>query len=302
MRSCTDLTPTTAYLYLKDNGDILDWSKAKSILIVALIVTNLLLAVAIFSNQKPVDATLSKEFIEQSASLLKEKDIGLLVDIPRESPGLPRLTVDYEILNISLLRKNFFNGEGDIVTNTEGLVEMATEEEYLRVINDKLITYESKSEDLLYDIKSEEEAIDMAKDFIASKGYPLEDLKLSFIKESKGVYSLEFTKVYEDRYIESTFTNIQLDNRGIRRFERMWLNIKEIGTNPIYISSAPKSILSLTSMTNIYGKDIKDISLSYYFDPKIHDYIGDPNEAQEGRTMPAWRILFDDGYKVILDK
>lgn len=302
MRSCTDLTPTTAYLYLKDNGDILDWSKAKSILIVALIVTNLLLAVAIFSNQKPVDATLSKEFIEQSASLLKEKDIGLLVDIPRESPGLPRLTVDYEILNISLLRKNFFNGEGDIVTNTEGLVEIATEEEYLRVINDKLITYESKSEDLLYDIKSEEEAIDMAKDFIASKGYPLEDLKLSFIKESKGVYSLEFTKVYEDRYIESTFTNIQLDNRGIRRFERMWLNIKEIGTNPIYISSAPKSILSLTSMTNIYGKDIKYISLSYYFDPKIHDYIGDPNEAQEGRTMPAWRILFDDGYKVILDK
>jgi len=297
-----DSMPTRAYLYLKDNGDNVDWSKAKTILIVALIVTNILLGVAVFSNRSPVDATLSTEFIKKSESLLKGKDINLLVDIPKENPALPWLTVDYEILDKFLLNDNFFIGQGEIITSTEGLVEISRGNEYLRIINDKLIMYESKSDQIIYDSITEDEAIDIAMDFIESKGFPVSDLKLSFAKESNGVYNLEFTKVYEDRYIESTFTNVQLDNRGIRKFERLWLNITGLGNNPIYISSAPKALLGLISMSNIYGKNIVDISLSYYFNPEIHEYIRDPNQAQEGRTMPAWRILFDDGYKIILDK
>ena len=124
---------------------------------------------------------------------------------------------------------------------------------------------------------------------------------LSHVKRVDNIYHLEFSKVFKERFLESAFTNIQLDDTGIKKLERLWLNVIEIGETPIFISSAPKSILGLLSMKEVYGKNIKDISLCYYFDPEKHDYIQNPLQAKQGRAIPAWRIQFDDGYKVFID-
>lgn len=92
-----------------------------------------------------------------------------------------------------------------------------------------------------------------------------------------------------------------IDNRGVASLERTWLNSLEEGEIPIYINTAPKAMLSLLSMEEVYGKTIEDISLCYYFEPENHEYLEQPNEARKGKTVPAWRVLFDDGYKVIID-
>lgn len=279
----------------------MDWSKAKTILIVALLITNGLLGSVLFLDRNHADATTGDEFVLNSINLLKEKNIDINGEIPIDTEDLYGLTVEYEGQNVTDLNYRFFRGEGKVELDSEGLFTLSNGDETLSIINDKLIMYESNPVEEKYNIVSNEMAEAIAKDFLIEKGFSTTDLELSFIKENNGEYNLEFTKVFDGSYVESTFTNIQLDNRGVLKLERNWLNMKDIGATKIQISSAPKSILALLSMKEVYGKTIKDISLCYYFDPQKHSDTLNPQEAKQGTTTPAWRIQFEDGYKVIID-
>ncbi|MDR7871315.1 MAG: two-component system regulatory protein YycI [Tissierellaceae bacterium] len=279
----------------------MDWSKAKTILIISLIVVNAILGIAIFNLNQGVETTVNEEFVEDSVRLLNNKEITVATEIPREMPSLKGLIVEYEILKTSELNNKFFDNNGKVSIKGEGLVEIQNEDEKLTILNEKHIIYESNRIDETLRINTDDDAIDYATDFLVDLEYDVTDMKLSYIKKSEQRYLLEFSKIYNEKYLESAFTNIQLDNGGIRKLERSWLNVIDVGDTPIYISSAPKSILALLSMNEVYGKTIQDISLSYYFDPAKHEYIQNPLEAKQGKAIPAWRIQFEDGYKVFID-
>lgn len=279
----------------------MDWSKAKTILIIALIITNSLLVYVLYIKDDYKDATLAESFIEESKQLLNNKDIQLNTEIPTDTPDLFGLTVEFEMLDSTTLNENFFNGQGDVEVKGEGLLEISYEEELLTLINDKLIMYESSSNNIIYDVKSQEDAINIAIEFLEDRNFNISDMKLSFIKEIDGVYYVEYTKVFNDTYIESTFTNLQIDNTGVIKLDRTWLNMNEAGSTRLSMSSAPQSILALISMEEVYGKTINDISICYYFDPEKQEYVENPSDAQQGSTDLAWRIQFEDGYKVFID-
>lgn len=279
----------------------MDWSKAKNVLIVAFIVINILMGYVLIAKNQEVDATNSPDFINQVVELLNNKQIEVDTDIPAINPKLSALTVVFDSMKPEQINKDYFNNKGSILSQGEELVEVTLEDETLSILNKKLLIYECGSHDNKYPNLQEDDIIPIAKEFLIDKGYDIEDLKFSFMKKVSDYYYVEFSKVYNDIYLESAFTNIQIDSRGVIKMERMWLHVKEEGESLISISPAPKSILGLLSMKEVYGKSITDISLCYYFNPGKHDYIEDPLEAKQGRAIPAWRIQFNDGYKVIID-
>ena len=279
----------------------MDWSKAKTILIISFIIVNVLLALALINAEQEVETIVSEDFIEDSIRLLANKEISVATEIPREIPSLQSLAVEYEVFKTSELNDKFFEDQGKISIKEEGLVEIQNDDERLTIFNNKLIIYESNKIGEIRSLSTDDDALDMATDFLVHLEYDISDMKLSFIKKKEDRYYLEFSKSYNEKYLEFAFTNIQLDNTGIRKLERQWLNVIEVGDTPIFISSAPKSILGLLSMNEVYGKTIKDISLCYYFDPVKHDYIQNPLEAKQGKAIPAWRIQFEDGQKVFID-
>ena len=279
----------------------MDWSKAKTILIISFIVVNILLVLALINTNEDIEAYVSENFVEDSIRLLSNKDISVSTEIPREIPSLPSLIVEYETFNTSEVNERFFDGNGKISIKDDGFIEIQNDDEKLTVLNSKLLIYESNKTDDSKALYSNDDAIEIATNYLSDLEYDTSDMKLSHIKQADSRYYLEFSKIYNDKYLESSFTNIQLDDTGVRKFERQWLNVIEVGDTPIFISSAPKSILGLLSMNQVYGKTVKDISLSYYFEPEKHDYIQNPLEAKQGKTIPAWRIQFEDGYKVFID-
>ncbi|MDD2446899.1 MAG: two-component system regulatory protein YycI [Tissierellia bacterium] len=279
----------------------MDWSKAKTILIIALIIANIILGYSIYTNENIVDETLSDDFIEVVIGQLENRNITIDTEIPRENPELMSLSVEYEKIDTEEMNKTFFQGKGTIIPKGQGLVEIAYEDELISIINDKLIRYESNHSQENHKINSEEDAVKVATDFLNENNVPLSDMKLSFVRESDGIYDLEFTKFYGDYYLESTFTNIKVDSTGVKRFERNWLNTIEIGEKAIEITSAPKSLLAVLGKEEVQGKTIKDISICYYFDPGKHGYNENPGEVRQGTTIPAWRIQFNDGYKLFVD-
>lgn len=279
----------------------MDWSKAKNVLIVAFIVINILMGYVLIVKDKEVDATNSPDFINQAIELLNKKQIKVHTNIPNIKPELSALTVVFENMKPELINKNFFNNKGYISSTSEELVEVSLGEENISILNKKLLIYQANSSEIKYPNLGEDDVISIAENFLVNKGYETDDLRISHMKRVGDYYYVEFSKTYNDIYLESSFTNIQIDSRGVIKMERMWLDVKEVGESLISISPAPKSILGLLSMKEVYGKSITDISLCYYFNPGKHDYIEEPLEAKQGRAIPAWRIQFEDGYKVIID-
>lgn len=279
----------------------MDWSKAKTILIVAFIITNILLGFVLFSGDKKIDSTTTQGFVEEVTKILSKKDISIDTEISTETPKLNTLTVEYEIMDAYQANKNYFNGEGKIVSEGQDTIRISKEEENITITNKKRLSYENNNETEKYKELNEELAKDIALEFMQDKSYNTSDMILSYIKNENNNYYLEFSKVYNGRYLEKTETNIEIDSRGVKKLDRLWLNVLEEGEIPIYISTAPKAILSLLNMEEVYGKTIIDISLTYSFDLSEQTHIKDPKDAKKGGTVPAWRVLFKDGYKVIID-
>lgn len=279
----------------------MDWSKAKTILIVSFIVVNVLLILALMGTNETIETLVSEEFVEDSTRLLSNKNIIVATNIPREIPSLESLIVEYETFKTHELNDKFFHNTGRVSIIAEGFVEINNDKEKLTILNNKHLIYESDELGKSQVLEDDGDALDIAMGFLEGLKYDTRDMKLSHIKQSDGRYYLEFSKIYNEKFLESSFTNIELDNTGVKRFRRLWLNVIDVREIPLFISSAPKSILELLSMNQVYGKTVKDISLSYYFDPEKHHYIQNPLDAQQGKTIPAWRIQFEDGYKVFID-
>lgn len=279
----------------------MDWSKAKTILIVAFIITNMLLGVVLLSNNKPTDSTTKEGFIQDVTRLLNNKDIHVDTEISREIPSLNTLDVEYEMIDILKVNDQYFDAAGTMGSQGEDVVTIQRDNEYISIKNKKILSYENRNELEKYKGLTKEKAEDIAMNFLRDKKYDLSDVKLSHIKEQEDKFYLKFSKIYNQRYLETAYLNIIVDTRGVKYLDRLWLDVKSEGETSIYINTAPKAILSLLSIPESYGKTIDDISLCYYFEPEKHEYIKDPKSAKKGRTIPAWRVLFKDGYKVIID-
>ena len=282
----------------------MDWSKAKTILIVAFLVTNILLAINLYREETSKNPSLEPEFVERTLKLLNSKGIKVDTEIPLFEASLEPLVVEYESFKNNEINNKFFENRGIINLSTDGILEIYKDYEKVTLLNNRLIIYDrlennDKNKILL---ENENSAIEKSIEFLEDRGFDTEDMVLSHIRREEKTYILEFSNIYEGRYLESSFTNVQIDEFGVKRLDRLWLNVTSKGEKPIYISSAPKSILSLLSMSRIEGKTIDEISLCYYFDPTKHDYIEELEQAKQGRAIPAWRIKFTDGEKIFIDQ
>ncbi len=278
----------------------MDWSKAKTILIIALVFTNLFLASFFFGKDDSKTLSASPNLREEVEKILMRKDIKLKAQIPDSIESRLNLIVEYENMVAEDLNKMFFENQG-IIEASQALTEIYKKDESLVIINDKLIIYENETKTQGPKLSNLESAVKLALNFMQEKGYNTDDMKLSFSQETDDGYFLDFTKTLDDLYIEHSFTTFRIMDGEVRKMERTWLNIKDKVETEYPIISAQKRILELISMEETFGKTITNISLSYYFDPEKQDYLGEYQQAMEGNAVPAWRVQFEDGYKVILE-
>lgn len=281
----------------------MNWSKAKTILIIAFLVTNALLAIVLYSEGNQEVSTTKESFIEDVIDILEKKDISLNTDIPDEMPSLNTLTVRYEMLDRFDVNKRFFDGKGDIEKINDDKFTISKDDETVTIENNKKLKYKNLRKSNGYDDLDKDRAKEMVNSFLEKRGYDTTEMMLWRLEldENLNMYRMKYSKIYDERYLETAYTNVLLDREGVIELERLWLVPVSEGETPIYINTAPKALLDLIGNEKVYGKTISDISLCYYFDPKKDQYIEEPEETKEGKSIPAWRIIFEDGTKTIID-
>ncbi|WP_273497345.1 two-component system regulatory protein YycI [Peptoniphilus rhinitidis] len=279
----------------------MDWKKIKKILIIALLIANAVLFIYInYNNIRLGNESSRMDFSKEVEGLLEEKDIKIDTNIPRKVEKLPSLLVSLETSTEEDINERYFNGNGKIVRPSTDLAEISRGDEYINLVNNRRIFYENRIKENKYKITNLEDAQEIAKKFLLDKKYDNRDIYLSYYSIDGDKYILNYTKIYENIPVESSYTNFVIDNRGVLSMDRLWLNVLDESEQKIYLPPAPRLLLSLIDNNDYYNKTIEKITTCFYFNPEDQGYIEDITRAVRGRAIPAWKVKFSDGEYTVL--
>ena len=207
----------------------MDWPKAKNVLIVALLATNLFLIWAIFSSKEVVP--VNTELIDQTISILEENGIHVYCDVPEKNRKAAVLSVLYDESNGTF-------------------------------------TYELEDQTLT-DALTEETAVEIAEDFLISHALYTENTVLfSSTMDGEESYRVSFKNVVDGIEIEDCYTICTVTEQGVSKMERNWLNPSGYGKNKREIIPVTTILMTfMTEKLNQENKSsITDISLVYKLD------------------------------------
>ena len=282
----------------------MDWSKAKNILIMAFIVTNIFLAYALFSIDQDNQALkVDDEFISEVKGILKSENIKIDSNIPNEIPSLPTVSLEYENYEVTDMADKLLGdySEEYIV----GIKKYISDTKMLEFFNNnkKIIYRDIELRDSLNKTKiSKDQALELSKSFLTSIGFDLSDAKISFYSEDDLVHKFEYSKAIDGVPIEETNMKIEVSSEGVIVFERYWMKNAKKEDRVLSASSAPKALLRLLTRERYYGKTIVDIQICYYFDTDRYIENVGFKESTGGVAIPTWRFVFSDGEKAFLEE
>lgn len=277
----------------------MNWSKAKTILIICFLVLNVILGYFLYTAKYDDNYLEDEELVYQAENILEDNNIKVNATIPRDIYSLKPLLVEYENKSMEDLNIRFFRGNGEIKKYNEDYYIFYKQEEVIKDSNNSLVYINNDLLDKKAKMISEEEAKEKALEFLKEKGFVVDDIKLEKINKIHDRYELYYSKVFNNIYIENAHTKIILSSEGVEYLERVWLNVSREGEIKIYLQSAAKALLELIGNEKAHYTSIESIDLCYFFDVEEDLYIPDI-DVKKGRAMPAWRVLLDNGEIIIL--
>jgi len=270
----------------------MEWKRAKTIIIFALIITNVVLF-SLFIKERKIE----KEFIEREISFsnsvketLKEYGIQVECDIPVDEIPIRVVTVTYESYDGEKIARELFSEY--IITKTDNGPIYEQKDAVLSINNNKQIRYERYgfSDKKLENLK---DAKKYAEDFIDNLDFE-NDYVLSYVKKENNGFYLSYSKKYNGTLLERCEMNFQIDALGVKNFNRYWLKpTKEVkGTRNI--RSASKALLTLLNEEKAIGRKVINIEPAFYFNPNLLSESGVEN-TERAQAIMSWRIQMDDG-------
>ncbi|MBK5245673.1 MAG: two-component system regulatory protein YycI [Peptostreptococcaceae bacterium] len=233
----------------------MDWTKAKTILIAALIVTNVFL-VFTFGFNNPVQTEPASEKV--LISVLANNNITLATEVPEKHGKMPVLNIEYRVFNKE--KVNQFVHQMKYIAETGN----DTEEELIRISNLFL------KDNNLY------------SDYVVLEGVEKqgEGTVVKYKNEIDGI-------LIEESYIYCYFENGKLDS-----IDSYWLEAKNLGDSKKNTISASEALVIFMSQIEKQEEDIvvNRIELVYWLDTSSFD----GEELIKDTALPAWKIVYNE--------
>ncbi len=240
----------------------MDWSKAKTILIIALIITNIFLLADYFTGVKDTDEIDNTEML---ITMLADSEI-YVSNIPNEHRSMPSLTVKYAA-----------PGNDEVAA----LLESAA------------ITVENPETG-----DAEEAYIEAAKDFVSYLGMMSEYAEPHFYGDVKGSAEVEFECIRNEYRIDGSYMRCIFKNGHLEAFESYWLEPVELSNRRLSTISASAALISfMTEHSGDVPVTVEKIEMVYWVDAETFD----TKTMVEDTALPAWRIELANGEIVHID-
>ena len=237
----------------------MDWTKAKTILIIALVITNLVL-ICTYLAQNSRFQNDEKEMEEAIVKLLKEKNIFVETEIPREKIKLAKLTVQFDKMDEDAVKAQ--------LASQQALPENA---------------------------RSEENLVAMADVFIEKCGLMTENVTFDAITEQNGEWHVSYKNYIDGIAIEDSYMLCVIKDGKIQDFRRYWLYPVELSDMKREVIPADAALIRFMSeIGDEAGEEkifIEDISLIYWLDSSAFDTESPITDT----AFPAWKITYNNG-------
>ena len=236
----------------------MDWSKAKNIIIVALLLTNMFLIITYGVNVRDRNgAELAQE--QETLSLLMKRNIFLNCELPENQGRQPVLTVGYASADEAALQ------------------------EQLRM-----------QEPLPLSARTQEELIAMAQDFLERSGYWNENVVLHKAEAQGTELHLSYRNIVEEFPLEESYINCIVKDGVVISVDRYWLSARAFGRAKQETISPTVALILFMGEVQRETQDsitIDSIEMVYWLDAEAID-----TEAPVYDTArPAWKITYNDG-------
>ncbi len=238
----------------------MDWTKAKNIIIAALVITNLVLIGSLYVKFSDKQET-EKQELSDTISVLESRDIKVDTTLPKNIGNKPLLYIEYDNADQSLIDEKLSNQAGISSQN----VDQAVVEKYIN-------------------------------DFLAECNILTKNVVLKNIEDKNGVYTIEYKNMVEDIALEDSYIKFVFSEGKIIDFKRIWLKPLDFGKTKreiIPISSALIQFMNKIkespekeSSIVIYG-----IELVYWLDTSALDL----NSPVTDTAFPAWKFTYKNG-------
>lgn len=275
----------------------MDWNKSNTILIVAFIILNIFLFASSYNDifSEEYDVTSDKDFMENIENMLKEKNISLNSELPKETYILPRLDTEYEIININKELLTNFLGPG--IEPIDNVTWYSNESgEILEITHGKKLHYTIR-ESISGKLENEDTITEKINKFIEDKKIDAEGYLENYRSTQNDGLLVVYTKKHNNFSVDNSYMYFYLDKEGIYKFEMQnILSVKETAEK-IRTFSAAEALPILMSFSEIENKEIIHIEMTYY---SVED---DNWQFVYGiNSYPVWKVIFSDGTQKHLTK
>ena len=234
----------------------MDWAKAKTILLAALITANLFLVV-VFVVLKAENSADEAKIQQETIALLAEKNIIVETEIPLKHENMPVLNVKNDRLEESFLTRKL-----------EEQVPMPLE------------------------FRNEENYLSMTEAFLKSCGIWTEHVVFDSYTTEENRVIISYRNEYEGHRIEDSSIVCVIENGVISEFDRHWLTPISFGRTEKATVSASGALVSFMGDKDRPEKIIiESIEMVYWIDSS--SYEGDSTISDT--AFPAWKILYNNG-------
>lgn len=233
----------------------MDWSKAKNIIIVMLILTNLFI-IFMYGGEYIQKHEEDDSVYEYTMNVLSQHNVSVECEIPEEEERMHSLVVTYDSYDQTIVQS--------IIDSIRPLPDTERYEEGYGIAADN---------------------------FVARCGYKTEGTRRVAVNETPENVEVIYKNYYEDIPLEVCYMKVIFSEGKISGFDRKWMEVEEEGSARMEIMSPLSALLYYMSETEpAAGTVIEDMYMTYWIDS--YDISGN---VLYDTALPAWCIEYDGG-------
>lgn len=266
---------------------LLEWSRTKSILIIGLVLTNIILGLYLFSSDNlfSKDDVTEDQSLKEVISILEKNNVFISMDSVTYYRIIHDIELEYVSYDVGQASEKFLTKDYTISDNIS-----VSGSESVKVVSDIELVYSLDPDTVeRKDIDIEESKI-IADKFIFMKGFGSDDKYFWKAQMEDGNYIITYKQKYNDFYLDESYMTVTIKGSEVIEFKRKWFNVKTVFENNRKIIPPSKALFKFmdTYSDGIEKIVVTDISFGYKLDTGIMS-----TNVESGDAFPYWRIRTD---------
>ncbi|MEI8216115.1 MAG: hypothetical protein WCF96_03355 [Eubacteriales bacterium] len=243
----------------------MDWTKAKNIIIIALIVTNLVM-IGMLSGKYINNQENARIELADTISMLASRNIAIKCELPDKIGARPILYVEYDHVDQNLIDSNL--------------------EKQVGIANDKINEISVKQ---------------YVEEFLRTCSIMTKNVTLKNISEVDGEYKLEYENKVGKITLDDSYIKCTVRQGKITDFKRVWLKPLEFGKTKREVMSISSALVRFMNKIR-QGTEkndkitISNIEFVYWLDTSSVNL----NSPITDTAFPAWKFTYNNGKSIYI--